>query len=142
MQDLKEGLQPIKLNKRFKQTNKTKKGLICILKKQNKQNVEMGGGEEGEKEKGKTKLTIPNALLLISTFFSCGCFWRGIYLTRKWENVDQTEPQVAQKYMHKPFTIDGLKFDMRVYVLVTSCDPLRIYIYRDGEFFDSFVLYL
>ena len=32
----------------------------------------------------------------------------------------------------QPFTIDGFKFDFRIYVLVTSCDPLRIYVYKDG----------
>ena len=32
----------------------------------------------------------------------------------------------------QPFILDGFKFDLRIYVLVTSCDPLRVYVYKDG----------
>ncbi|EDO40614.1 predicted protein, partial [Nematostella vectensis] len=34
--------------------------------------------------------------------------------------------------LHKPFLINGSKFDLRIYVYVTSYDPLRIYIFEDG----------
>ena len=34
--------------------------------------------------------------------------------------------------MHKPYLIDGLKFDMRIYVLVYGCDPLRVFVFREG----------
>ena len=39
---------------------------------------------------------------------------------------------VVQRYMHKPYLIDGLKFDMRIYVLVAGIDPLRIFVYEEG----------
>ncbi len=32
----------------------------------------------------------------------------------------------------QPFLIDGFKFDFRIYVLVTACDPLRIFVFKDG----------
>ncbi|CAD7950498.1 unnamed protein product [Amoebophrya sp. A120] len=62
-----------------------------------------------------------------------GCQGRGIFLTREWPtHIDMTTPLVAQKYIAKPFLLDGHKFDLRLYVLVTGCDPLRIYLHEKG----------
>ena len=39
---------------------------------------------------------------------------------------------VVQEYIPDPLLVDGLKFDLRIYVLVISVDPLRILIYKNG----------
>ncbi|KAK6639459.1 hypothetical protein RUM43_007732 [Polyplax serrata] len=36
----------------------------------------------------------------------------------------------VQEFVHNPFLIDGLKFDIGVYTVLTSVDPLRVYIYN------------
>ena len=36
------------------------------------------------------------------------------------------------EYIDNPMLIDGFKFDLRIYVALTSINPLRIYIYEDG----------
>ena len=36
------------------------------------------------------------------------------------------------EYIDRPLLIDGLKFDIRIYVLILSLDPLNIYIYEEG----------
>ncbi|CAD8154125.1 unnamed protein product [Paramecium pentaurelia] len=57
---------------------------------------------------------------------------RGIFLTRNINDIDPTDHYVAQRYLDNPFLIDGLKFDLRVYVLLAGTEPLRIYVYQDG----------
>ena len=38
---------------------------------------------------------------------------------------------IVQEYISNPLLIDDLKFDIRIYVLMTSIDPLKLYIFED-----------
>lgn len=45
---------------------------------------------------------------------------------------NQPEPFIVQRYIHNPLLIGHKKFDLRLYVLVTSHNNLTIYLYRTG----------
>ena len=60
---------------------------------------------------------------------------RGIYLTCRPENVPPAKKGwefLVQSYITDPYLINGHKFDLRVYVLLTGLDPLRMFLYKDG----------
>ena len=65
---------------------------------------------------------------------------KGIFLSNDLNEITEkcydpakgSQTFVVQKYIPNPYLIDNLKFDLRLYVLVTSCNPLRIFLYEDG----------
>lgn len=61
-----------------------------------------------------------------------GAQGHGISLFRNAEKIPPSEHFIVQEYIDKPLLLDGYKFDLRVYVLVTSCDPLRVFLFNDG----------
>jgi tubulin polyglutamylase TTLL6/13 len=44
----------------------------------------------------------------------------------------ENEGCVVQRYIQKPYLIDNLKFDLRIYVLLYGVNPLRIYLHERG----------
>ncbi|XP_072031689.1 tubulin polyglutamylase TTLL5-like isoform X3 [Amphiura filiformis] len=57
---------------------------------------------------------------------------RGIFLINHPQNLPLNANLLVCRYLDNPMLIDGFKFDCRIYVAVTSYDPLRAYIYEEG----------
>jgi tubulin polyglutamylase TTLL6/13 len=61
-----------------------------------------------------------------------GSLGKGIVLVRNPEALDDWyDLAIAQEYI-SPFLVDELKFDLRIYALVPSVEPLRIDLHEEG----------
>lgn len=56
----------------------------------------------------------------------------GITIANRIRQIPTKVPLVAQHYIDRPLIINEAKFDLRLYVYLTSLDPLRIYLYDEG----------
>ncbi|RNF26329.1 putative tubulin tyrosine ligase [Trypanosoma conorhini] len=72
----------------------------------------------------------PLILIVKPSASSCG---RGIRLYHGMPPMPTgTRPMVCQRYLGNPMLIYGRKFDLRLYCVVTSFDPLRIFLFDEG----------
>ncbi|KWX12712.1 Tubulin tyrosine ligase [Giardia duodenalis assemblage B] len=61
-----------------------------------------------------------------------GARGEGIRLLSSGDTILDDKPAVLQKYISNPLLVNGYKFDLRIYVLITSVDPFIFYIYNEG----------
>lgn len=68
--------------------------------------------------------------ILKPTSSSCG---RGIRVIGKKDNLSNKKGgYLVSKYLSRPHLLRGYKYDLRIYVVVTSFDPLKAYLFQDG----------
>lgn len=72
----------------------------------------------------------PNSIFIMKPV--TGSMGRGIEVRKSLKDSMRFERIVCQIYINEPLLLDGYKFDLRVYALVASIDPLRIYVYNEG----------
>lgn len=47
----------------------------------------------------------------------------------------QTADRIAQRYITEPYLLEGRKFNLRIYFVIVSTDPLEVHLWRDGVVF-------
>lgn len=60
---------------------------------------------------------------------------RGVILKNVSDIDVSSGESFVQEYIQKPFLVDGHKFDIGVYVVLTSVNPLRVYWYKGDVLF-------
>lgn len=56
----------------------------------------------------------------------------GVRVIRHWSDIPKQRQMIVQSYISRPYLINQTKFDLRLYVYVTSFNPLRAYLHRNG----------
>ena len=57
---------------------------------------------------------------------------KGIHLIEDINELNVDDTSVISRYISNPLLINGHKFDLRIYVVVTSYEPLRVYVFKEG----------
>ena len=46
--------------------------------------------------------------------------------------MDRPLPSLVQRYVTDPLLLEGRKFHLRLYLVISSLDPLRVLVFREG----------
>mmetsp|Transcript_1057 Transcript_1057/g.3431 ORF Transcript_1057/g.3431 Transcript_1057/m.3431 type:complete len:998 (-) Transcript_1057:2293-5286(-) len=82
-----------------------------------------------EAEQGQHKGNESNIWIMKPVGLSRG---RGIFIVDDLNSVVHDTPMVVQKYVSRPLLVSGHKFDLRLYCLITSFQPLEAFVHTEG----------
>lgn len=57
----------------------------------------------------------------------------GIHLVNRSDDAPDEPGWVVQQYVRAPYLVEGRKFSLRLFLLLTSVEPLRIYLFKGGR---------
>ena len=77
----------------------------------------------------------PNKVISAYGGFSLPAAYANItfQVVNKWSQIPKMRPLIVQKYVARPHLINNTKYDLRIYVLLTSLCPLRVFLYDEGK---------
>jgi hypothetical protein len=101
-----------------------------LLSPRNERQSEKTTDVESTNKSPEKKIKTPLVTLIVKP--DCMSQGNGIFLTNDIEQIPKDQCMVVQEYLPHPHLIDKLKYDIRLYVLILSCDPLKIFMYKEG----------
>jgi tubulin polyglutamylase TTLL5 len=102
----------------------------CFKDFENMNNPSKNPGDENQPSESMVpKKLVLNYWILKPVGLSRG---RGISVIQNLNDVVYSQSSVIQKYVENPLTLQNYKFDLRLFIVVTSFKPLEAFIYRDG----------
>lgn len=70
-----------------------------------------------------------NLLNLIANKDGFSFFWLHVFCFTDIDLSKGSDQNFVQEYIANPFLVDERKFDIGIYTVLTSIDPLRVYVY-------------